>query len=195
MKKEKHLVNNEEWEECKKFFNYRCAYCGELYEEYVKNKKQDFHKEHNINNGSNRLDNCVPACGSCNSSKNNRDFEKWYKSKEFFDISRYWKIKRWMNVEYKKYIYAINIKDIVVYNTDKGHLFHIKNDNITLTSFLKKKLKENGRKEKWVANKLNLNYSVYKAKMNNNSISVKEFLVINDILKLDLIELSNMFSN
>jgi len=193
MIKEKHKITIEEWEECKNYFNYRCAYCGEPFEDYFEKREQDFHKEHYVNIGSNKLDNCVPACVSCNFSKNNNDFEEWYKTKEFFTNARYWKIKTWINHEYKKHIHATNIEEIITYNTDKGHLLHIKNDNITLTKYLKQRLKINGRKSVWVAEKLGIPYKTYISKIDSNTITVKELLIICDILELSLNELHIIF--
>lgn len=105
-----HKISDKEWEECKNYFNYRCAYCGlKIEEHYIKHSNKiilgDFHKEHVDSEGKNDLSNCIPSCESCNSKKWKYDFEDWYKNKsEVFDIDRYNKILKWLNEDYKKYI-------------------------------------------------------------------------------------------
>lgn len=73
---------NEQWEEVKARFGYRCAYCGK-----EKTLTQD-HVVPVIKGGGYTKTNIVPCCGSCNSSKQDKDFEKWYKTTPFFDKER-----------------------------------------------------------------------------------------------------------
>ena len=193
MSKERHRITNEEWESCKDYFNNECAYCGESLKNYYNKKQKDFIKEHFINDGSGRLDNCVPACNSCNNSKRNKDFDKWYKNKDYYSLDRDIKIHKWLNEDYKKHIHAETIGEIITYNTDKGHLLNIKNNDIKLTEYLSKKLKENGRKSVWVAEKLDIPYKTYISKIDCNTIDIKELLIICNILKLPLTELHNIF--
>ncbi len=104
-----HNITELEWEECKKYFNHRCAYCGLAIEEHFKMWKGelkliDLHKEHVNHDGSNDLSNCVPSCAFCNSSKHNFEFETWYSRYEHFNEERLNKIHTWLNTDYKKYI-------------------------------------------------------------------------------------------
>lgn len=79
----------EDWQEAIDFFEGTCAYCGsteKLYREHIEPVSKQ---------GLNVKCNVIPACIRCNSSKNNRDMEEWYKRKEFFSEERLTKIKEW----------------------------------------------------------------------------------------------------
>ena len=105
-----HKISAKEWNSCKEYFNNECAYCGLLLSEHYYTrlgvtKLGDFHKEHVIHNGANDLSNCVPSCGSCNSSKRNYFFEDWYNENNLnYTEERYNKIKKWLQEDYLKYI-------------------------------------------------------------------------------------------
>lgn len=68
-----------EWERKKKEYNYRCAYCG-IHENVLKNEYKckkwwKLTKDHITpltKNGTDYIDNIVPACISCNTIKHNR---------------------------------------------------------------------------------------------------------------------------
>ena len=93
-----HDIIEEEWIDCKEFFNYECAFCGIIEEEAKLKYKNKLHKEHAINDGSNEIDNCVPACKSCNSSKRKNDWNIWYnENNPRFNQKRYDKIEEWLN--------------------------------------------------------------------------------------------------
>lgn len=109
----KHTITNEEWESCKNYFNYRCAYCSLAIENhYIKINDKiilgDFHKEHVDHIGANDLSNCVPSCRSCNSSKHDFELEEWYRENnqmcESFSYERFLKIIKWLTEDYIKYI-------------------------------------------------------------------------------------------
>lgn len=106
-----HEITLDEWEDCKKYFNHRCAYCGLAIEEHIVrfNRKYingDFHKEHVDHKGSNDLSNCVPSCRSCNSSKSNLIFDEWYnEDNPTFNDDRYVKILSWLSNDYKNFIF------------------------------------------------------------------------------------------
>jgi hypothetical protein len=109
-KHKEHDISDEEWLKCKEYFNFECAYCGlKLEEHFIKRLgkiiKSDFHKEHVDHDGSNKLDNCVPSCMSCNSSKRQKELEKWYIPKnKRFNTGRLDKIHKWLDEDYKLYI-------------------------------------------------------------------------------------------
>jgi hypothetical protein len=105
-----HRINKKEWEDCKKYFDNCCAYCGLPIEKHYNMYKSemkltDFHKEHIDHEGSNDLSNCVPSCKTCNSSKRTQIFEDWYnESNQIFSQERLDKIHKWLNEDYKIYI-------------------------------------------------------------------------------------------
>lgn len=104
-----HEISMKEWEECKAYFGYECAYCGLPLEEHYKKRnntfiKCDFHREHVDNNGSNLLDNCIPSCINCNTSKNKKSFSDWYNpNNSHYSVERFDKIIAWLFEDYKKY--------------------------------------------------------------------------------------------
>lgn len=97
----KHEISNEEWERCKQYFHYSCAYCGISEDIAVVDYGQHFHKEHVDHEGDNDISNCVPSCKSCNSKKWKHKFEDWYNiDNEVFDNQRFEKILTWLNFDY-----------------------------------------------------------------------------------------------
>ena len=61
-----------QWRTIKQYFNNECAYCG---------KEKPLAQEHFIslnNGGEYTINNIVPSCKSCNSSKGPKDFFEWY---------------------------------------------------------------------------------------------------------------------
>lgn len=72
----------EEWQEKEKEFSYSCAYCG---------SSALLTCDHIIplsKGGRNIISNIVPACLSCNSSKNASDIIEWYTKQDFFNEAR-----------------------------------------------------------------------------------------------------------
>ena len=67
-----------DWEKCLEFFGNSCCYCG------TEGKLQQDHFIPVSKNGGYVPNNIVPSCPSCNASKNNKDFEDWYKNTENF---------------------------------------------------------------------------------------------------------------
>lgn len=99
-----HTITKTEWEDCKNYFNNQCAYCGKTWEQNYKESNKDLHKEHVINDGKNTLDNCVPACYSCNSSKRKYSLNNWYNHENLnYTNDRYHKICKWIRFDCKKY--------------------------------------------------------------------------------------------
>jgi len=74
-----HTLTIEQWQETLSHFGNSCAYCGSTenitQEHFIPLSKSGVYTKNNI----------IPACGSCNSSKCNRDFEEWYPKQEFYD--------------------------------------------------------------------------------------------------------------
>jgi hypothetical protein len=92
-----HEISNKEWQECKSFFNNSCAYCGISNKQAKQEQGQYLHKEHVEHNGSNKVDNCVPSCKSCNSKKWTYNFNEWYNNdNEVFSEERYQRIIEWI---------------------------------------------------------------------------------------------------
>jgi biotin synthase-like enzyme len=106
-----HKITDIEWQDCKQYFNYECAYCGMTEEEHKEKYKQQLHKEHVIYNGANDLSNCVPSCRTCNSEKHTTDWNLWYnENNPKYSQQRYDKITKWLECDYKKYIKQQNDK-------------------------------------------------------------------------------------
>jgi hypothetical protein len=109
-KEKNHNIYDKEWELCKQYFNYKCAYCGKpLNKNYItrngKTKLFDFDREHVIFNGKDNLSNCVPSCLICNNEKKRESLNDWYNANNpNYTYERYYKIYQWMRYDYKKYI-------------------------------------------------------------------------------------------
>jgi hypothetical protein len=102
MEHKEHRITKLEWDLCKEYFDNGCAYCGLSYENHKKIYKQDLHREHVIHTGSNKLDNCVPSCKICNSSKKDRMFSEWYNENNYvFEQERLNKILDWLEEDHR----------------------------------------------------------------------------------------------
>lgn len=92
--KELNLPNSyclEQWQLTKQYFNKCCAYCG---------KEIVLQQDHFIplsRGGEYTINNIIPACKSCNSSKNDGDFFEWYSRQKFYSKKRESKILRYLN--------------------------------------------------------------------------------------------------
>lgn len=90
--KEEGALTHEEWQETLWYFNYECAYCGD-------DDTQKLTFEHVIpfsKGGPFTKENIIPACQYCNGSKNDRDLEDWYKSKDYYNEKRLNKIVKFL---------------------------------------------------------------------------------------------------
>lgn len=79
-----------DWDECKAFFNNRCAYCG---------KEEKLTQDHIVpfvEQGRYERNNIVPVCKSCNSRKSKKDMKHWYIKQEFFSNERLQRIEKWI---------------------------------------------------------------------------------------------------
>lgn len=100
-----HRISEEEWYNCKLYFNFRCAYCGKTWEQNFEETGGDLHKEHAVDDGKDNLKNCIPACQSCNSSKREYSLNYWYNpSNPIYTYDRYYAIYLWLRYDHKKYI-------------------------------------------------------------------------------------------
>lgn len=100
-----HDITQKEWDACRLYFDYRCAYCGLTYEDHYEKEGTDLHKEHVIHTGRNDLKNCIPSCKSCNSHKWEFTLNEWYNpNNPRYLRERYLKIYQWMRYDCLKYI-------------------------------------------------------------------------------------------
>jgi len=84
-------LTTEQWEEIKRDFNHQCAYCGMTEKEHTKECGEQLHQEHFIpvsDKGEHTINNIIPACRSCNSSKGNKNFFEWYPDYKHYDKKR-----------------------------------------------------------------------------------------------------------
>jgi len=80
----------EQWEEIKKCFDNKCAYCG---------KENKLEQEHFIplsGGGEYTINNIIPACKSCNCSKNNKYFFEWYPKYKYYSKHREEKVLKYL---------------------------------------------------------------------------------------------------
>lgn len=105
-----------QWNICKNYFNNECCYCGneiELTKDHLQPLKQD---------GTMTMNNIVPACQKCNSSKKDNQWAEWYLKQEFYNEQKYKKI-----IEY--IMFASNIQNEFENKQD---------DNLTITKEITK---------------------------------------------------------
>lgn len=79
-------VTNEEWNALLNLFEFKCAYCG---------SDGTLCMDHVIplsRRGENKINNIVPACRSCNSSKHDAPLAEWYVDQPFYSRDRFIKI-------------------------------------------------------------------------------------------------------
>ena len=79
---QKGLYSEEDFLAVCNYFDNRCAYCGS------KTKLTPDHVIAINNNGSTNIENILPCCEKCNSSKGVKDMETWYKTQAFFKQER-----------------------------------------------------------------------------------------------------------
>ena len=84
-------LTQQQWIKIKDDFNNSCCYCGLTEEESYRKFNEQLHQEHFVpltSGGGYTHNNIIPACRSCNSSKNNQDFFDWYPIYEHYDECR-----------------------------------------------------------------------------------------------------------
>ncbi|OKL37357.1 HNH endonuclease [Domibacillus mangrovi] len=85
-------LTDAEWENAVCHFNNECAYCG---------KKEKLTFEHVVpfsKGGSFGKENIIPACSTCNSSKNDLDYDHWYRNQPFYDETREQRIMTYLSL-------------------------------------------------------------------------------------------------
>jgi hypothetical protein len=93
-----HNIKKDELNILYSYANDSCMYCGMTEEESQKEFGQKLHRDHAYNEGSNGIDNCILACKSCNTSKRDNDWDKWYTpDNPLYNEERYLKIKEWLD--------------------------------------------------------------------------------------------------
>lgn len=86
-------LTQEDWQHCLQVFDNTCAYCG---------SSKQLSMDHIVpisKEGPTCILNIVPACISCNTSKNNKDLTIWYPMQSFYTTERYNKIVAFMKGE------------------------------------------------------------------------------------------------
>ncbi|HEY9598392.1 MAG TPA: hypothetical protein V6D33_12040 [Cyanophyceae cyanobacterium] len=69
-------------------FENSCAYCGKILTVCPCCGNSSLTWDHLEPDGINGIKNMVPACRSCNSSKNRSNWLEWYKKREFYSLAR-----------------------------------------------------------------------------------------------------------
>jgi len=81
----------EQWESARLYFDNKCAYCG---------KERKLTQDHFLalsKSGEYTINNIVPSCKSCNSSKGSKNFFEWYPKQEFYSKKREQKVLKYLN--------------------------------------------------------------------------------------------------
>ena len=91
------IYTNEQWQECLKFFDFKCAYSG---------LDINLSIDHIIplsEGGNNYIWNLVPMFKNYNSSKNKSNMLEWYMQQDFYSDERLAKIYQWQEYAYNKW--------------------------------------------------------------------------------------------
>jgi uncharacterized Zn-finger protein len=91
------FLNTGQWSKARKYFKYKCAYCGKHSENIELEHFKPF-----IKGGKFTKDNIIPACKSCNSSKRDKDFFEWYPKQPFYSKAREKKILNYLGYSKSK---------------------------------------------------------------------------------------------
>ena len=93
-------ITKEQWLEMMNFFDWKCAYSGEV---LSKDTRSIDHIVPLNSNGDNMIWNCVPMKLNYNSSKHDKDMLEWYKEQDFYSEARLAKIYKWQEYARKKW--------------------------------------------------------------------------------------------
>lgn len=86
----------QQWENIKHYFDNKCCYCG---------KELPLAQDHFVsvkNNGEYTLNNILPSCKHCNSSKGPKEFLVWYPGFKFYSTRRKNRILKFLNYKNNK---------------------------------------------------------------------------------------------
>ncbi len=86
-------LTEQEWFFAQKYFNGKCAYCGEDTSHPTKD-----HIKPLISGGTLRMDNVLPCCQKCNSSKKDNEMISWFEAQKFYKPERLSKIVDYINL-------------------------------------------------------------------------------------------------
>ena len=89
-------IDELQWKATKQYFENSCAYCGE---------SRHLQMDHFIplyENGDFTINNIVPACAECNSTKGKKNPFKWYPRSKFYKKERMQKILKFLNYKDNK---------------------------------------------------------------------------------------------
>ena len=95
-------ITPEQWLECMKFFDFKCAYSGK----YIGGESEHRTIDHIYpisKGGEHEIWNVVPMYDSYNYSKHNKEFLEWYNEQTFFSEERLQKIYEWQEYAYNKW--------------------------------------------------------------------------------------------
>ena len=93
-------ITTNQWLECMKFFNWKCAYSGQA---LSKGTRSLDHVKPLNQGGEHEIWNTVPMDKGLNSSKNDKDMEEWYQEQDFYLEERLQKIYEWQEYAYNKW--------------------------------------------------------------------------------------------
>ena len=93
-------ITPEQWLECMKYFNFKCAYSGETLKD---NTRSIDHIKPLNQGGEHEIWNTVPMDKGLNSSKNDKDMEEWYQEQDFYSEERLQKIHEWQEYAFNKW--------------------------------------------------------------------------------------------
>lgn len=96
-------LTSRQWVCIKEKFNLECAYCG---------GKLPLSQDHFVplsKGGEYTVNNIIPACQPCNSSKHNYDFFEWYPQQKYYSKKTEKKILEYLNYDTKTKIQQLSI--------------------------------------------------------------------------------------
>ena len=93
-------INKEQWYEMMDFFDWKCAYSGEV---LSKDTRSIDHIIPLSKGGEHEICNCVPATRILNSCKHNKGIIEWYTKQDFYSNERFDNILDWITFSIVKY--------------------------------------------------------------------------------------------